>query len=361
VVEGKRRGLAKYPSSALRAVPLASKAGEELPLFIPRSKRHCAAMKRAWLPLAALIAFAAPALANDSVAETAAGGLVLRQSRDIDMVSEDLYLSRLEVRVRYVFRNRSPRPIRTVVAFPMPGRDLAAEEEGDIAWPADFRTRADGRAVTMRVERRAMLGGADHSALLTRLGVPIAGRDGDPALYRALDALPRPARERLAALGLVEGSRPRWTVKETWYWEQVFPAGRDLAVEHRYRPGLGGTVMTALGSGEIRASDYGRQTIARYCIDADFIATVERAARRREGGMAPYAEDWLSYILTTGANWRSPIGDFRLVVDKGDPRNLVSFCGEGVRRIGPTRFEIRRRNWRPTQDLHVLFLHPIGD
>jgi hypothetical protein len=150
-------------------------------------------------------------------------------------------------------------------------------------------------------------------------------------------------------------------VKETWYWEQVFPAGRDLAVEHRYRPGLGGTVMTALGSGEIRASDYGRQTIARYCIDADFIATVERAARRREGGMAPYAEDWLSYILTTGANWRSPIGDFRLVVDKGDPRNLVSFCGEGVRRIGPTRFEIRRRNWRPTQDLHVLFLHPIGD
>jgi len=317
-------------------------------------------MSRALIPLAALLALAAPALANDSVAETAAGGLVLRQSRDIDMVSEDLYLSRLEVRVRYVFRNRSPRPIRTVVAFPMPDRDLAAEEEGDIAWPADFRTRADGRAVTMRVERKAMLRGVDHSALLRSLGVPIAGRDNDTALYRALDALPRAAQARLAALGLVEGGRPAWTVKETWYWEQIFPAGRDLAVEHRYRPGLGGTVMTALGSREVRESDYGRRTIARYCIDQDFIATVERAARRSGNDYPAYAESWLSYILTTGANWRSPIGDFRLVVDKGDPRTLVSFCGEGVRRISPTRFEIRRRNWRPTRDLHVLFLHPLG-
>ncbi|HEV2815877.1 MAG TPA: DUF4424 domain-containing protein [Allosphingosinicella sp.] len=317
-------------------------------------------MSRAWLPLAALLGLAAAALANDSVAETAAGGLVLRQSRDIDMVSEDLYLSRLEVRVRYVFRNRSARPVRTIVAFPMPDRDLSAEEEGDIAWPADFRTRVDGRAVTMRVERKAMLGAVDHSALLRSLGVPIAGRDRDPALYQALAALPRAAQARLERLGLIQGGRPQWTVKETWYWEQAFPAGRDLAVEHRYRPGLGGTVMTALGSREVRESDYGREAIARYCVDADLVATLERAARRGGSDYPAYAESWLSYVLTTGANWRSPIADFRLVVDKGDPRTLVSFCGQGVRRISPTQFEMRRRNWRPTRDLHVLFLHPIG-
>ena len=316
-------------------------------------------MARLAFLLAALIGLAAAALANDSVAETAAGGLVLTQSRDIDMVSEDLYLSRLEVRVRYVFRNRSARPVRTLVAFPMPDRDLAAEEEGDIAWPADFRTRVDDRAIAMRVERKAMLGGTDHSALLRSLGVPIAGRDRDQSLYNSLDALPRPARERLDRLGLIQGGRPQWTVKETWYWEQVFPPGRDLAVEHRYRPGLGGTVMTALGSPEVRESDYGRAAIARYCVDGDLIATLERAARRSGSDNPAYAESWLSYILTTGANWRSPIADFRLVVDKGDPRTLVSFCGEGVRRISPTRFEMRRRNWRPTRDLHVLFLHPI--
>ena len=48
------------------------------------------------------------ALANDSAAETAAGGLVLKQNRDIDMVSEDLYVSAREVRVRKQREARRP-------------------------------------------------------------------------------------------------------------------------------------------------------------------------------------------------------------------------------------------------------------
>ena len=328
-------------------------------------------MSRAVMLIACALAggiAARAALANDSVAETAAGGLVLKQSRDIDMVSEDLYVSRLEVRVRYVFRNRAARAVRATVAFPMPDRDLAAEEGQEIAWPSGFRTRVGGRGVAMRVERRIQLHGVDHTALFARLRIPIGGRQSDPAMYQALAALPRADQDRLAGLGLIgldsepgtdrRHPTPLWTVKETWYWDQAFPAGRDLIVEHRYRPGLGGTAGTALASREARESNYGRATIARYCIDADFVATVERIARRSEAGIPPLAEDWLSYVLTTGANWRAPIGDFRLVVDKGDPGHLVSFCGQGVRRIGPTQFEIRRRDWRPTQDLHVLFLHP---
>jgi hypothetical protein len=67
-------------------------------------------------------------------------------------------------------------------------------------------------------------------------------------------------------------------------------------------------------------------------------------------------ETWVDYILTTGANWAEPIGEFRLVVDKGSSSNLVSFCGEGVRKISSTRFEIRRRNYTTTRDLSVLIL-----
>jgi hypothetical protein len=315
--------------------------------------------------IAAAVAGATAALANDSVAETAAGGLVLRQSRDIDMVSEDLYLSRLEVRVRYDFRNRSPRDVRVTVAFPMPDRDLSAEEGEEVAWPSDFRTRVAGRPVRMQVERRATLHGADHSALLTRLGVPLTPASHGDSVYRALEALPRPAQDRIARAGLADfaadpgtGRRmatPLWTVRETWHWDQTFPAGRDLVVEHRYRPGLGGSAGSGLYNPELRQNDYERERIARYCIDADFLAAVERMAAQSE---TPWiSEDWLSYVLTTGANWRSPIGHFRLVVDKGDPRNLVSFCGEGVRRISPTQFEMRRHNWRPTRDLHVLIVH----
>ena len=314
-------------------------------------------------------AFAANDLrANDSVAAAEAGGLVLRQSRDIDMVSEDLYVSRLEIRVRYVFRNRSARPVRTIVAFPMPDRDLAVEEGGEVAWPSSFRTRVGGREIAMRVERRVLARGVDHTALLARLRVPILSRPDESRTYQALDRLPRAAQDQLVRLGLIALDEERgtgrftatalWTAKETWYWEQTFPPGRDLVVEHRYRPGLGGSAGTGLASREMRESNYGREMIARYCVDNDFIAAVERIASRNDQGIPPLSEDWLSYVLTTGANWRAPIGDFRLVVDKGDPRFLVSFCGEGIRRLSPTQFEIRHRNWRPTRDLNVLFLHP---
>jgi Domain of unknown function (DUF4424) len=81
-------------------------------------------MRRALLPIAAAFGLAGAALANDSAAETAAGGLLLRQSREIDMVSEDL---------RYVFRNRSRRPVRTIVAFPHPDRDLSLIGDCDIS------------------------------------------------------------------------------------------------------------------------------------------------------------------------------------------------------------------------------------
>ena len=322
--------------------------------------------KQALLAFAAALALTpiARLAANDSTAEHGAGGLVLKHSADVDMVSEDLYVSADRSRVRYVFRNRSPRDVRTIVAFPMPDRDLAEDRHGDTAYPGDFATRVDGRPVTMAVERRAVRGGADHTALLQRLRVPIApDEEGTGRIVDALAALPAAQRERLAALGLIEvdeydagqGWRrdpvPAWTVRETWHWEQVFPAGRDLRVEHEYTPGTGGSVDVALARPEYRSSPEGRREQADYCTDRAFLAALDRAARA-----APVSERRVRYILTTGGNWRSPIGDFRLVVDKGRPENMVSFCGSGLRRISPTQFEMRRRNWRPDRDLAVLIV-----
>jgi hypothetical protein len=320
-------------------------------------------MKRNWTILAAL-ALAAPAAANDSTAEHAAGGLVLTRSADIDMVSEYLFVSTGEVRVRYIFRNRSPKEVRTAVAFPMPDRDLAEEQEGDVAYPSGFGTKVDGRPVTMKVERKAMLGSVDHSALLRSLGL---GPDSDS---QALGRLAPADRGRLIRLGLaaLDGYRsgrelvsrliPIWTVKETWYWEQVFPAGRDLAVEHRYVPGTGGSVDAALAFPEFRAGPEGKAMIRDYCVDPAFLAGLDRLRRRSPAT----PEQRIGYILTTGGNWRSPIGDFRLVIDKGAAANLVSFCGDGVRKISPTRFEMRKKSWRPDRDLRILIVQALpGD
>ena len=312
------------------------------------------------IPILAALALAAPAAANDSTAEHAAGGLVLTRSAEIDMVSEDLFVSAGEVRVRYVFRNRSPRDIRTVVAFPMPDRDLREERGMDVAYPSGFETRVDERPVAMKVERKAVLAGIDRTALLAGLRL---APDSDS---EALDRLPAADKARLVKLGLAEPDEfdagkglerhlaPIWTVQERWFWEQGFPAGRDLVVEHRYVPGTGGSVDAALGFPEFRASPEGRAMIRDYCADSAFLAGLERLRRRNDST----PEQRIGYILTTGGNWRSPIGDFRLVVDKGAPTNLVSFCGEGVRKISPTRFEIRRKNWRPDRDLRILIVRP---
>jgi hypothetical protein len=315
-----------------------------------------------------LLIAAVSALANDTTAETAAGGLVLTRSDSIDMVSEDLFVSATAVRVAYVFRNRAPRDVTVTIAFPMPDRDLLTENYQDVARPSGFRTLVEGRSVAMQVERKALLKGRDVGATLAALKVPVSGEK----IKAALDALPPPERARLLRLGLAETDEyddghgmtkhlvPAWTVRETWYWRQSFPAGRDLHVEHSYVPGTGGSVGSMLVDRKARGEPEGRRMIADYCLDADFLATVDRRAAATHAEFAILPEKRIGYVLTTGANWRSPIGRFRLVVDKGAADNLVSFCGSGIRKLTPTRFEMVMTHWRPARDLKVLVIEPAA-
>lgn len=308
------------------------------------------------------------ALANDTTASTGAGGLTLQRTDAIDMVSEDLFVSADEIRIRYIFRNRSPRDVETIVAFPMPGRDLSAEYGGDVGYPSDFRTRVAGAPVKAQLERKAVVKGKDHTALLKQLRIPIAPESINGATA-VMDRLSPAQKKRLLVLGLAGDEEygdsestmkhhlvPLWTVQDRWWWRQRFPTGRDLVVDHRYVPGAGGSVDTFLRSPYVKDDDPDRRKmIARYCIDQDFLAAVEPYKKEE---FAALPNRWVDYILTTGANWRSPVGNFRLVVDKGKPGNLVSFCETGVKKIGPTQYEVRHRNWRPTRDLHVLIIEP---
>lgn len=316
----------------------------------------------------ALAATTGIAAANDSIAVMTTGGLVLKNSRNIDMLDEDLFVSADEIRVDYVFRNRGAADERVIVAFPLPDRDLTLENEGDVAKVRDFRTEVDGRPIRMQVERKAFVGTVDHSALLTRLGLPIAPERGNwDAVQTIFDRLSRADQQALirARLIAVEGTgndrwvRLLWTVKETYYREQLFPAGRDLSVRHRYVPAAGASVGAALAIPEFHNSAEGRAMIRTYCADQAFLAGADRL-RREAGDTGIPSEQTVGYILRTGGNWRAPIRNFRLVVDKGDPRNIVSFCGQGVRRISPTRFEMRRTNWRPDYDLNVMIIRPAG-
>jgi hypothetical protein len=74
------------------------------------------------LPLLTCLAslVCAPVLANDSIAELGAGGIVLSRSDVVAMEKEDLFISMEKVEVDYVFRNQSDEDVNAVVAFPMP-------------------------------------------------------------------------------------------------------------------------------------------------------------------------------------------------------------------------------------------------
>jgi hypothetical protein len=313
---------------------------------------------------AMMLGAAGAAWANDSTAALGAGGIVLTESADIRMASEDLFVSKDLIRVRYQFVNESRTPITTRVAFPLPEANMQELSDIDVGWPTekgdnvmDFRVVVDGRAVKPELERKAFLKGQDVTAQLTRLGVPISPRPGD--VSAAVQKLPASAKAELVRLKLANVTpdfvEPFWVVKNTYHWPQTFPAGRPLAVEHTYKPIAGGSFFSALGYfQDPRMLD---KYYGDYCIDATTragLASRLKALQKRDGDNAMMVQWTVDYVLTTGKNWKGPIGAFRLTLDKGKPDNIISFCLDGVRKTGPTTFVVERRNFEPEKDLSVM-------
>jgi hypothetical protein len=95
-----------------------------------------------------------------------------------------------------------------------------------------------------------------------------------------------------------------------------------------------------------------------YCTDGPFTSAVQSLYRKANAPNSKVGafEEYLSYVIASGANWAGPIGSFRLIVDKGDPLTLVSFCGDGVKKIGPTTFEMIASDYTPRRDIELLFI-----
>jgi hypothetical protein len=123
------------------------------------------------------------------------------------------------------------------------------------------------------------------------------------------------------------------------------------------RPSVGESVQTSLGDPVQVNEDWYEQYRDKYCIDRALYDALDHARREAKSTTgAPFGEQRIEYILKTGANRAGPIKEFRLVVDKGEPDALVSFCGEGVKKIGPTRFEMTMTDFTPDDDFAMLIL-----
>ncbi len=316
---------------------------------------------------ALFLALTGAAAANDTSAELGAGGLVYARSDEVSIERETLFLSIEKVTVDYMFKNNADYDVETVVAFPMP--DIEMDPYGNVAIPSfddnflGFTVEADGQPIRPELLQRAFDNGVDVTDLLVDAGLPVSplgyyDRDID------LADLPQETIAEFVERGMViaqydpdrqafvEPVEPKWTLRSAYWWRMTFPANSEVSVHHEYTPAVGGTVDVFFLDNAELAAEYED----KYCTDAYFVKGLKRRqAEAKARGEYGYTERWLSYVLTTGANWAGRIKHFRLIVDKGSVDNLVSFCATGVEKTGPTTFQVEIEDFWPEDDLDVLF------
>lgn len=311
--------------------------------------------------------------ANDSAAELSTGGLTFTRSTEISMESEDLMISPDLVTVRYSFRNNAAHPVNITVAFPLPDIELAEAETYSIPTndPVNFvgfQTKVDGKPVKLSIHQRAVLGTKDVTAMLRGLAVPLLPVGAQQV---RLAELPQAVRDRLLQEGLLiqsgtnEQGRPlyeaEWTVKTSAVRQQTFAPNRVTAVEHRYRPSVGISQDTVLRK-SLRQNKGMEGEMARYrndyCVGPAFLGAVDRLAGAAEANTGKLQERRIAYRLNTGANWAGPIKDFRLVVDRQKPEQLVSFCAMNLpmKPISSTALEVSAKDFVPEKDLKILIV-----
>jgi hypothetical protein len=322
-----------------------------------------------------LVAALAPANANDTMAELRAGGLTFVASDTVEMASEDLSLSMDEVKVDYVFHNSGKDDVSSVIAFPMP--DVQGDGDFMVTIPdetsdnfMDFSVTVDGQAIETRLDQHVFAAEVEVTDLLNRYKVPL--QPYGERTSRALNALPKDVIAEMMTRGLVidmpfsdtadgpmqDDYVPVWKLKTTYWWTATFPAGADVRVSHRYTPAVGSN--TGLNFVNFEPPRYGGEAYdeekAKYCFDAAFLKAVDKRLDAAKDGETPLVENWLGYVLTTGRNWGGAIGKFHLTIDKGSPDNLLSLCMDGLKKTGPTTFELRAADFFPQKDIDVLIL-----
>jgi hypothetical protein len=310
----------------------------------------------------------AVAFADDSSAELGAGGLVLTHSAEIRLADEYLRISPKEVTARFTFVNDSKGDVDILVAFPLPDIDTSRFSEeplgrttGDPLNFVGFSVAEEGRNVPFQVEQRAFYKGKDVTGVLRRAGVPL--NVVDPAFTKSLDGLPPQELKPLETADLVDTSsgsypHPHWLVRTKFWWRQHFLKGKPVVLEERYRPVTGESLM---GRDELDAkNENGRYWTKTYCMDAKtrgaaLTMLAHNRANPKSGNLL--AGITTDYVLSTGNNWKGPIGRFQLVLDKLKPENPLSLCWDGnLKPAGPALFEDVRENFAPKEDVKLLVL-----
>jgi len=353
-----------------------------------------------------LVLLAAPCGADDSAAAVAVGGIVFKHEPRISMEKERLTIAQSKVTVEYEFLNESDQEIATEVGFPIPAYEFT-EDAGGVRAFDDFRLWVDGVEVKYEVEAKAFSQGYDKhgskvgqprevTAVLAKYGVDIPslghylGAQGDRV--RDYDRLPAEQKKALVDAGLVddEGDRtvPTWEVRKIYHWRQVFGAHKVLRVRHEYSPAFGfqfvqtdafdegsrARLMAEARKGGSEEELRGDLDLLKSaCLDSATqkgVFAKADAARKTNPDASMVQTAWVDFILTTANNWKTPIKNFELRVERGpvadrswyrEDWDVASFCWGGpVKRVDATHYEASAKDLVPSRELRVLFVSLPG-
>jgi hypothetical protein len=249
--------------------------------------------------------------ANDSLMSVTSSGLEYEKSNQISMESEDLYISLSKIKVKYLFKNHTKTAVKAVMAFPFPRLDLSPGANYEVNICADDPSKRADETCTLKNDP-------------FQFELTINGK-------------------RHSVKSEVKYDKMNYSANLKYYWEQTFPPGEQVSIEHLYR-------VVAGGNPENEPD--------KYCIDESFKMAAEKKDKvfQSKSNTATYGNYRnVAYILKTGANWKGPIRNFKLRIDKESSNNLVSLCWQGLKKINATTFEFSKTNYVPDQDLAILF------
>jgi hypothetical protein len=314
---------------------------------------------------------ASAAIASDSSVELSIGGLVFSRSADVSLESQELKISPQMVSIRYRLVNHGAQPVTLTMSFPLPDIDMAdpdvlyAIPGNDPVNFVGFETKVDGQPVKFEMRQQAFLGTKDVTATLQAAGLPLMPMGTQQT---SVDGLAQQARDKLVADGLLMPngtdqagktlySGP-WTVKTAATRQQVIPPGKAITVEHSYHASVGisfDTVLRkAVRESQAMAAEFSRYK-TEYCIPDGMLRGIDRVAGSSPANTVKLQERRISYQMK-GAGEPMPVKDFRMVIDKGRSDYLVSFCVDNVKKISPTAFEFRAKDYTPDRDLKILLI-----
>jgi hypothetical protein len=317
-------------------------------------------------------------LGNDAAAETAAGGIRLREERRVAMKKERLTIAKINaertgqgglgdryhVTVEYEFQADKGPDVQTEVAFPLPEYSYGFLDLAGTRRVSNFGVEVDGKPVQVGREVRAYVGEREVTLALNDAKLDIetfGGFSGDSksANYQVVN-LPAGTRHALTSLGALNPSDagepfalgPAWSVVVTYHWRQLFPSGKVVRVRHEYDAIAG--LAYAPRADALPAEAMGPPG----CFDAPLVKALESLQRKKaaEKRRPMIFYHWVRYVLSTANTWKTPISDFELLIDH-PPGEFVSLCWDGpIGRVSKTRFRAAKKDFVPGEDLTVYFL-----